>query len=104
MQCLSEKNEKHFDDSRIGSSRAYKRKIVAGKELLNFEDRPPGADTERTIRQLFLTVLNSATVLDMTALENSPNGFFCQMVRIPSLGFLLSAVVIALIQEFPNLS
>ena len=49
--------------------------------------------TERTIRQLLLTVLNSATVLDMTALQNSPNGFFCQMLRIPGLGFLLSAVV-----------
>ena len=29
---------KHFADSRIGSSRAYKRTMVAGKELLNFED------------------------------------------------------------------
>ena len=27
-----------FADSRIGSSRAYKRTMVAGKELLNFED------------------------------------------------------------------
>ena len=38
MQCLSEKNKKHFADSRIGFSRAYKRTMVAGKELLNFED------------------------------------------------------------------
>ena len=29
MQCLSEKNLKHFAGSRIGSSRAYKRTLVA---------------------------------------------------------------------------
>ena len=38
MQCLSEKNSKHFAYSQIGSSRAYKRTMVAGKELLNFLD------------------------------------------------------------------
>ena len=29
MQCLSEKNLKHFAGSRTGSSRAYKRTLVA---------------------------------------------------------------------------
>ena len=38
MQCLSKKYLKHFASSRIGSSRAYKRTLVAGKEELNFED------------------------------------------------------------------
>ena len=38
MQCLSEKYLKHFVSSRIGSSAAYKRTLVAGKEELNFED------------------------------------------------------------------
>ena len=38
MQCLSEKYLKHFASSRIGSSGAYKRTLVAGKEELNFED------------------------------------------------------------------
>ena len=38
MLCLSEKNLKHFAGSRIGSSGAYKRTLVAGKEELNFED------------------------------------------------------------------
>ena len=32
MQCLSERNLKHFAGSRIGSSGAYKRALVAGKE------------------------------------------------------------------------
>ena len=35
MQCLS---EKYFASSRIESSGAYKRTLVAGKEELNFED------------------------------------------------------------------
>ena len=38
MQCVSEKYLKHFANSRIGSSGAYKRTLVAGKEELNFED------------------------------------------------------------------
>ena len=40
MQCLSEKYcfKKHFASSRTGSSEAYKRTLVAGKEELNFED------------------------------------------------------------------
>ena len=38
MQYLSEKNLKHFAGSRIGSSGANKRTLVAGKEELNFED------------------------------------------------------------------
>ena len=38
MQCLSEKYLKHFVSSRIGSSAAYKRTLVAGKEELSFED------------------------------------------------------------------
>ena len=38
LQCLSEKYLKHFASSRIGSSRAYKRTLLAGKEELNFED------------------------------------------------------------------
>ena len=38
MQCLSEKNLKHFVGPRIGSSDAYKRTLVAWKEELNFED------------------------------------------------------------------
>ena len=38
MQCLSEKNLKHFAGSRLGSSGAYKRMLAAGKEELNFED------------------------------------------------------------------
>ena len=32
------KKIEHFADSQIGSSRAYKRTMVAGKELLNFEN------------------------------------------------------------------
>ena len=35
IQCLS---EKYFASSRIESSGAYKRTLVAGKEELNFED------------------------------------------------------------------
>ena len=31
-------NYKHFADSRTGSSGAYKRTLVAGKEELNFKD------------------------------------------------------------------
>ena len=38
MQCLSEKNLKHFAGSRLGSSGPYKRMLAAGKEELNFED------------------------------------------------------------------
>ena len=38
MQCLSEKNLNHFASFRIGSSGAYKRTLVAGKEELKFED------------------------------------------------------------------
>ena len=38
MQCLSEKNLKHFFGSRIESRGAYRRTLVAGKEELNFED------------------------------------------------------------------
>ena len=39
MQCLSEKYEKQFADSRIGSSvRTYKTTLVARKEELNLED------------------------------------------------------------------
>ena len=38
MQCLSEKFLKHFASSRIGSSGAYKRTLVAGKEEMNLED------------------------------------------------------------------
>ena len=39
MQCLSEKNLKHFAGSRIGSSGAYKRTQVAGKGDLSLEDQ-----------------------------------------------------------------
>ena len=39
MQCLSEKYEKQFADSQIGSSvRTYKTTLVARKEELNLED------------------------------------------------------------------
>ena len=38
MQCFSQKYLKHFACSRIASSGAYKRTLVAGKEELNFED------------------------------------------------------------------
>ena len=44
MQCLSEKYLKHFVSSRIGSSGAYKRTLVAGKEELNFEDLQEGCN------------------------------------------------------------
>ena len=35
---VGEINYKHFADSRTGSSGAYKRTLVAGKEELNFKD------------------------------------------------------------------
>ena len=35
---VAEINYKHFADSRTGSSGAYKRTLVAGKEELNFKD------------------------------------------------------------------